>query len=130
MTSRDRARRLLAADAAFELALALPLLTGPATGLHRVLRLPPPATSPPLTAAFGGALLPVAALLWRARRRPARRPLQALATANATTGVLFAAWLAGGRGETTGPGAAALGVTAAALVALALAQARVARALP
>ena len=66
-----RARTLLRADAAFELALGLPLATGALTGLHDELDLPEPASGTVVTA-FGAALIPFAGPLLRESRTPGR----------------------------------------------------------
>jgi uncharacterized protein YndB with AHSA1/START domain len=123
------ARRLLRADALFELGLGLPLATAAASGLHDELDLPAPA-SELVTTAFGASLVPAAAVLWAASRRPRRRSLQAVAAVNAISGALLAGWIARERDDTGPLGAAAVGGTAAVLLALAAAEARVARRLP
>ena len=123
------ARRLLRADALLELGLGVPLATGAASGLHSALELPRPASEPVATA-FGASLVPAAAMLWAVSRRPRRRPLQAIAAVNAVSGALLAGWIARQRDETGALGAAAVGGTAVALLALAAAEARVASRLP
>ena len=120
-----KARRLVRADALFEAALGIPLATGGLTGLHSALDLPRPASEPVVTA-FGAGLVPFAAMLWRESGRPDGRRLQALAGANALTGALLAGWIAARRDEVEPLGAAVVGGTAAALLALAVAEARVA----
>lgn len=125
MDAEAGARLLLRTDALFELALGLPLLTGGSTGLNDALDLPPPASGP-LTTAFGGALLPVAAVLWRESERPDRRRLQVLAASNALTGTLLAGWLVRRRGQTGVAGVMTVAAAATGLVALAVAQARIA----
>ena len=125
MSARAKARLLLRADAVFELALAVPLVVAGTTGRDRPLGLPPPASGP-LVAGFGGGLLPFAAVLWRESGRPGRARLRALAVVNGVTAIVLAGWLAASRAETASPGAVATGGTAAVLLALAVAQARVA----
>lgn len=124
-----RARRLLRADALFELGLGVPLATGGISGMHAALELPRPASEPVATA-FGASLVPAAAVLWAASSRPRRRPLQAIAAVNAISGAVLAAWIARERDETGALGTATVGGTAVALLALAAAEARVARRLP
>ena len=119
------ARRLLRADAVFEVCLGVPLLVAGATGRDRALRLPPPASSL-VVAAFGAGLLPFAAVLWRESVRPTSGRLQGLATVNGLTATVLAGWLAARHRETGKVGAVATGGTAAVLLALAAAQARVA----
>lgn len=79
-----------------------------------------------LTTAFGGALLPVAAVLWRDSERPERRRLRALAAMNALTAALLVGRLAPRRGQTGVAGGMTVAGTATARMALAVAQARVA----
>ena len=119
------ARRLLRADAVFEVCLGVPLLVAGATGRDRALQLPPPASSP-LVAAFGAGLLPFAAVLWRESVRPTSGRLQGLATVNGLTATVLAGWLAARRRETGTLGAVATGAPPPCSAALAAAQARVA----
>jgi hypothetical protein len=121
----ERARWLLRADAAFEIALGLPLVTGRRSGLLDVLELPAPA-SERLAVAFGGALLPFAGVLWASSEQPRRDPLLGLAAVNLATGAAFAAWLLRRRSDAGPAATAAIGATAAGLVVLAAAEARVA----
>ena len=121
-----RARRLLRADALFELVLGAPLATGGLTGLHAALELPRPASDEAVTA-FGAALIPFAAVLWRESARPAPGRLAALAAVNGVTGAALGGWLVREREGMNPLGAAAVGGTATVLLALAAAEARVAR---
>jgi carbon monoxide dehydrogenase subunit G len=123
------ARRLLRADALLELGLGVPLATGTLTGLHDALDLPRPASERVATA-FGASLLPAAGLLWAASRRPRRGRVLAIAAVNALSGAVLAGWIARERDDTGPLGAAAVGGTAVALLALAAAEARVSHRLP
>lgn len=76
--------------------------------------------------AFGGALLPVAAVLWRESERSTRTRLQLLAAGNAATGTLLCGWLAARRAQTGALGRLTIAITGVALIALAAAQARAA----
>jgi carbon monoxide dehydrogenase subunit G len=121
-----RARRLLRADAMFELGLGVPLATGGLTGLQTALELPRPA-SDEVVKALGAALIPFSAVLWRESARPAPGRLAALAAVNGATGAALAGWLVRSRDGMNPLGAATVGGTAAVLLALAGAEARVAR---
>lgn len=126
MTTASTTRRLLRADALFEIALGAPLLVASASGRDRALGLPPPATRA-VVGAFGGVLLPFAGALWWESADPGRTRVRALAAVNALTGVTFASWLFARRDQTGASGAALVGSTAATLLTLAAAQARVSR---
>lgn len=111
------ARSILLVDAAFESLLAILLTRGAADGL--------PAPVDAGRAVIAGRLLwPVAGVL--AARAGAGRiraaELRALATANATTAVALAAWLAVRAKAFSGRGAAGTAGTAVGLTALAIAQ--------
>jgi hypothetical protein len=86
-----RARRLLAADAVFELVLAVLLLTAPFV-LDSVVSLPLPMWA---IVACGAALVPVAWALARLARlqRPPGRTLRLIAAANLLTAVVLVLWL-------------------------------------
>jgi hypothetical protein len=119
--ARDEARKLLTADAAFEVVLGGGLLGAAAVG--RDLGVPAPRAA---LATFGGGLLPFAGALLAERRRPHRDRVKALAAVNGTTAAAFGAWLAARRRDFRAPGAALVGATAATLAALAASQARTA----
>jgi hypothetical protein len=86
------ARRLLAADAAFELVLAALLLTEPFL-LDRWIDIPAPTWA---IVGFGALLVPVGLLLARVAQmeRPPRWFVQLLAALNAAGALVFAAWAA------------------------------------
>jgi hypothetical protein len=86
------ARGVLAADAAFELVLAVLLLTEPFV-LERWVDLPLPTWA---IVGFGAVLVPVGIVLAGFARleRPPRRLLELLAALNAAGAVVFAVWAA------------------------------------
>lgn len=93
------------------------------------LALPAPAT-PARVRLFGITLLPFAALLWLESGFPdATRPA-VLSAGNAVTGAVPAAWLVASRRGLAPSGALVVGSTATVLVALAAAEAAVARDMP
>lgn len=123
-----RARRLLRADAIFELVLGGVLLIGVLTGAMDEDDLPDPVADPVLVlvavlvALFGLALWLVA----RAARSPARG-LALLAALNAMTAVAAGGWLLSDNGAASDLALAVIAVAAAILLALALMQARASR---
>jgi hypothetical protein len=83
---------LLRLDGGFEAVVGLLLLATQVTGLGWLLALPRPLTGPVALIA-GLLLILLLPLLWRLSRRPSRRLLLALATANALGAVVLVLWV-------------------------------------
>ena len=111
-------------DAMFELALGLVLIVGAAGGILDGADYPSPVERW-LLAAFGAALLPVGAFLWRLARseRITSRMLRLLGLANAGTAVVAIAWLIVASGFSS-LGTVVTAFVAAVLACLAVAQLR------
>ncbi len=119
-------RRIVQADAAFELALGLVLLAGGAAGWLDAGDFPAP-VGRPMIVAVGCALLIVGVAIRRLAHGPVpARLLRTLATANLATAAAALAWRLVAAGFSTAGSAFTL-ATAIALVVLAAAQLRESR---
>jgi hypothetical protein len=112
---------LLKADALFEVALGIPLVTGRQTGLLDRLEFPPPA-SDGLVMVFGAGLIPFAGVLWAAAGEPTRARLVAIGVVNVATAGLLGTWLARSREPAEPAARRVVGTAVAALAALGAAE--------